>query len=103
MVVKTYLVTGASGFLGYHVCRYLVGRSQKVKGIDIEAFDYPDIADKVTFFKGDIRDCELLEKVIPGTDIIVHSAAALPLWPRKEIFSVNIFEGKALLLGHLEN
>ncbi|GAG93525.1 unnamed protein product, partial [marine sediment metagenome] len=56
MEARTFLVTGASGFLGYHMCKYLVTKCQIVRGIDIEVFDYPDIADGVTFFKGDIRD-----------------------------------------------
>ena len=90
MEAKAFLVTGASGFLGYHVCKYLVNRHKIVRGMDVEVFDYPDIADKVTFFKGDIRDKQLLEEAMRGLDVVIHSAAALPLLHRKEIFSVNI-------------
>lgn len=90
MEAKTFLVTGASGFLGYHTCRYLVSCGKTARGIDIEDFDYPDIADKVVFFKGDIRNRQLLEEAMRGTDVVVHSAAALPLWDRKEIYSVNV-------------
>lgn len=72
------------------MCKHLVAKRQTVRGIDIEAFEYPDIADKVTFFKGDIRDGELLEEAMRGVDVVIHSAAALPLWPRKEILSVNV-------------
>ena len=90
MEAKAFLVTGASGFLGYHMCKYLVTKRQMVRGIDIEAFDYPDIADGVTFFRGDIRHGELLEEAMRGVNVVIHSAAALPLWPRKEIFSVNV-------------
>jgi nucleoside-diphosphate-sugar epimerase len=90
MTVRTFLVTGASGFLGYHLCKYLVSKDKIIRGIDIEAFDYPDIADKVTFFKGDIRERQSLEEAMRGVDVVIHSAAALPLWPRKEILSVNV-------------
>lgn len=55
MEAKAFLVTGASGFPRYHMCKYLVTRHQTVRGMDIEAFDYTDIANEVTFFKGDIR------------------------------------------------
>jgi len=76
--------------LGYHVCKYLISRGKTVRGIDIEAFDYPDISDSVAFFKGDIRNRQLLAEAMRGVDVVIHGAAALPLWPRKEIFSVNI-------------
>ena len=90
MKAKTFLVTGASGFLGYHICKYLLAKGQIVRGIDIAAFDYPDIADEVTFFKGDIRHRDLLEKAMRGVNVVIHSAAALPLWPKKEICSINV-------------
>lgn len=87
---KVFLVTGASGFLGYHICRYLVSHGKTVRGIDIEAFDYLDIADDVSFFREDIRNRQSLEEAMRGVDLIIHSAAALPLRPRREIFSVNV-------------
>ncbi|MEA3253566.1 MAG: NAD-dependent epimerase/dehydratase family protein [Chloroflexota bacterium] len=87
---KTFLVTGASGFLGYHVCRALLEKEQKVRGIDIEDFAYPDISDSVDFFKGDIRDAPLLAKAAQGADVVIHCAAALPLRSRQEILSVNV-------------
>ncbi len=90
METKAFLVTGASGFLGYHICKYLTTKRQTVRGMDIEALDYPDIADKVTFFKEDIRNREVLEGAMRGVDVVIHAAAALPLWSRREIFSVNI-------------
>ena len=90
MEAKTFLVTGASGFLGYHTCKYLVSKNKEVKGIDIEPFAYPDLADRVTFFKGDIRDSQLLKQAMTGVDTVIHSAAALPLSPRKDILSVNV-------------
>ena len=97
MAAKKFLVTGASGFLGYHICNYLLAKGQKVRGIDIAPFDYPDIADEVTFFKGDIRNRNLLERAMRGVDVVIHSAAALPLWPEKEIFSINV-DGTRLIL-----
>ena len=72
------------------MCKYLVTRHQTVRGMDIETFDYTDIADEVNFFKGDIRNRDLLEEAMRGVDVVIHGAAALPLWPRREIISVNI-------------
>ena len=90
MEEKVFLITGASGFLGYHMCKYLVTRHQTVRGIDIEPFNYTDIAGGVNFLEGDIRHRQVLEEAMPGVDVVIHSAAALPLWPRAKIISVNI-------------
>jgi len=90
MGAKAFLVTGASGFLGYHVCKYLISRDKAVRGIDIEPFGYSDISDSIAFCKGDIRDRQLLAEAMRGVDVVIHGAAALPLCPRREIFSVNV-------------
>lgn len=90
MEPKVFLITGASGFLGYHLCKHLTALGQVVKGIDVEDFDYPDIAGKVSFHKGDIRDRTLLRDIMRGVQVVVHGAAALPLWPKEEILSVNV-------------
>lgn len=76
--------------MGYHISKYLLTKGKTVKGIDIQALDYPDITDQIAFFRGDIRDRPLLEEAMWGVDVVIHSAAALPLWPRKQVFSVNI-------------
>ncbi|MCD6477695.1 MAG: NAD-dependent epimerase/dehydratase family protein [Candidatus Aenigmarchaeota archaeon] len=86
---KTFLVTGASGFLGYNLCRYLLKKGQNVVGVDLYDFNYPEKS-RIKFFKGDIRDKDLLKKVMKNVDVVVHGAAALPLWPRKDIFSTNV-------------
>ncbi len=83
------LVTGGSGFLGINLVRYLLERDISITVIDKETFDYPE-ASRITFFHGDIRDEELLNKAMNGIDSVVHTAAALPLHSRAEIFSVEI-------------
>jgi nucleoside-diphosphate-sugar epimerase len=93
----SWLVTGASGFLGYHVCRRLVEQGVIVRGIDIAPFDYPDLATQVEFLQGDIRDPDALEKVMQGVSVVVHAAAALPLCSREEIRSTNVGGTRAVL------
>ena len=83
------LVTGAAGFIGYHVCEALLGRGERVVGVD-NLNDYYDPAlkqgrlerlqgrDGFSFYKIDIADREslfdLVEREAP-VDRIVHLAA----------------------------
>jgi nucleoside-diphosphate-sugar epimerase len=92
----TFLITGGAGFLGHNLARYLLKKGSKVQTIDIIPFDYPEIKG-VKHFMGDIRDKEALRKAAAGVDVIVHAAAALPLWKPAEIMSANIEGTKAVL------
>ena len=38
------LVTGAGGFIGHHLVRYLEGRNLWVRGVDIKRAEYEDTA-----------------------------------------------------------
>lgn len=89
-MTDAWLVTGASGFLGYHMCRKLVDRGSSVRGIDIAPFDYPDLAGRIEFVRGDIRDSALMARMTQGVRFVMHGAAALPLASREEIHSTNV-------------
>jgi nucleoside-diphosphate-sugar epimerase len=92
------LITGGSGFLGINLVRYLLGKSiSGITVLDRLDFDYPDVRDKVSFVKGDIRDRDLVSRSMPGHDIVVHTAAALPLYSPQDIFSTDV-EGTQILL-----
>lgn len=85
------LVTGASGFLGYHTCNYFLKKGWEVKGLDIADFDYPDISGKVEFYKGSVNDIYLLELAMLGVDVVIHCAGALPLWSSEAIWATNTY------------
>jgi len=55
------------------------------------------LQEEITFLKGDIRDRELMAKAMAGVDTVIHSAAALPLWSREEIYSINV-DGTDMIL-----
>ncbi len=85
----TFFITGGSGFLGINLARHLLARGHKVVSYDIVPFDYPE-KDKVIDIRGDIRDLAKLTESMKGADIVIHTAAALPLYTPKDIRSTDI-------------
>jgi nucleoside-diphosphate-sugar epimerase len=86
---STYLITGGAGFLGINLARHLLARGHAVTSLDVADFDYPE-RDRVRVVAGDIRDRRAVEQALEGARIVVHCAAALPLYPPAEIYSVDI-------------
>ncbi|MDO8430341.1 MAG: NAD(P)-dependent oxidoreductase [bacterium] len=86
---KTYLITGGSGFLGINLVRYLLARGQRVRSLDAIPFDYPE-KDKIEWLAGDVRDKAAVDKAMKGIDIVVHCAAALPLYSKEDILSTEV-------------
>ena len=86
---KSYLVTGGSGFLGINIIRYLLERGHKVVSLDFAPFEYPE-RDQITEILGDIRDKAKVEEAMQGVDIVIHSAADLPLYSKEDIFTTDI-------------
>jgi nucleoside-diphosphate-sugar epimerase len=92
-----YLITGGSGFLGINLIRHLYEKGHEIVSLDIADFDYPDIKNKIRIIKGDIRDKAVVEEANKNIDIVVHTAAALPLYKPEDILSTDI-EGTRNLL-----
>ena len=86
---KTVLITGGAGFLGINLARYLMSRGYKIVSLDIAEFTYPE-RDQVTIHTGDIRDKAAVNSAMQGVNIVVHTAAALPLYSEADIFSTDI-------------
>ncbi len=91
------LVTGGAGFLGINLIRYLLNKGFQVTSLDIADFNYPDVNAKVKVVKGDIRNGLIVSQLMKETDLVIHSAAALPLYKPEEIRSTDI-EGTRLLI-----
>ncbi len=85
-----YVVTGGAGFLGINLVRYLLAKEQHVTSLDIQPFTYSDCKDKIRVIDGDIRNRDDVRKAYRDADIVVHSAAALPLYKPEDIYSTNI-------------
>ncbi|WP_321421176.1 NAD-dependent epimerase/dehydratase family protein [uncultured Methanobacterium sp.] len=98
---QKFLITGGSGFLGINLTRYLVKRGHKVVIYDIVSFDYEDMVDEVQVVNGDIRNLGDLETACEDVDIIVHCAAALPLYKEEVIYATDV-EGTGNVLKAAE-
>ena len=82
------LVTGAAGFIGFHVAKALLARDDRVTGFD-SVNDYYDVTLKearlaqlageanFTFVKGDLEDAAAVQRVFAGApfDRVIHLAA----------------------------
>jgi len=67
------LVTGATGFTGGHLSRYLAARDYAVRALVRRA---PADADpRIEYVTGDIRDRASLEGAATGVDVVYHIAA----------------------------
>jgi nucleoside-diphosphate-sugar epimerase len=86
---QTYLITGGAGFLGINLARYLLARGHKVASLDIADFTYPERS-KIVEIKGDIRDRAAVDRAMQGVDVVVHTAAALPLYTPEDIRTTDI-------------
>ena len=80
---KNILVTGGCGFIGSNFVHYVVNTHPDVHVTVLDALTYagnienikglPE--DRVTFMHGNICDADLLDRLVPGHDAIVHYAA----------------------------
>ncbi len=86
---NNYLITGGSGFLGINLIRFLLKKDCQITSLDLLPFDYPE-KDQIKTIQGDIRNPEDIKKAMNGVNIVVHCAAALPLYTKEDIFSTDI-------------
>ncbi len=86
---QTFLITGGAGFLGINLARYLLARGHRVVSLDIADFDYPERT-QLTALRGDIRNSADLARAMQGVDVVIHTAAALPLYSPEDIYSTDV-------------
>ena len=74
-----YLVTGGAGFIGSSIARALIARGDGVRVIDNLSTgtreNLADIAARIEFLEGDIRDDKLLARATSGVEVVFHEAA----------------------------
>jgi dihydroflavonol-4-reductase len=94
------LVTGASGFLGAHVVRTLLGQNDRVRALVRPGSPRNHIRRLgVEFVEGDLLDQPGLMQACEGVEAIIHTASLVSYWSRQNAMlqRVNV-EGVSNLL-----
>jgi dihydroflavonol-4-reductase len=96
--VKPTLITGATGFVGWHVARKLLERGQRVRALVRDPARVVEL-DGAELVQGDLRDSESLARAAAGCGVVFHVAADYRLWTREpeQMFRSNV-EGTRNLL-----
>ncbi|HMD48272.1 MAG TPA: NAD-dependent epimerase/dehydratase family protein, partial [Bryobacteraceae bacterium] len=95
--VKPTLVTGASGFIGWHVARKLIERGDTVRVLARPSSEIREL--DVEVVRGDLRDPASLQQAVAGCGVVFHIAADYRLWAKDpgELFQSNVSGTKNLL------
>jgi len=80
MKMKNILVTGGAGFIGGHLCRFLISRKYKVSVIDnFSTGKMRNLPKKINIFKKNILDLNSCVKACKNIDIVIHLAAKVSI------------------------
>lgn len=87
--MKPTLVTGATGFVGWHVARHLIEKGHTVRALVRKGAVAELPVETVT---GDLRDEGSLRRAVAGCGLVFHVAADYRLWAPKpeELYATNV-------------
>lgn len=88
--MKPTLVTGATGFIGWHVARRLLARGETVRALVRPGSKVREL--EVEVVTGDLRDRESLDRAAAGCGVVFHVAADYRLWAKDpgELYRSNV-------------
>ncbi len=99
------VVTGGAGFLGYHIAQKInrITNFSDCVFFDIAKFEVNDYDKEIKCIYGDVRDKKQMDEMMKGVDAVIHCAAALPLWKKKDIMETNVGGTRNVLDSSLKN
>lgn len=88
--MKPALVTGVSGFLGWHVARALLRRRIPVRALVRRPEAVAEVDAELV--AGDLRDADAVRRAVEGCGLVFHVAADYRLWVRRprEMYESNV-------------
>ncbi len=101
--MKPTLITGATGFIGWHVARHLVEQGVKVRVLARDPKRVHDL-DGVEIALGDLKDPDSLKRAVAGCGVVYHVAADYRLWSKdpEELYRCNVAGTHNLLAASRE-
>lgn len=103
MAEQRVLITGGAGFLGVNLSRALLPLGYAITSLDIAEVADADLRDHVTPVRGDIRDRAVVDRAMAGVDLVVHTAAALPLYSPHDIHTTDVDGTRTVLDSALQH
>ena len=100
MTSYNILITGGAGYVGSKLVPKLLELKHSVTVLDLMIYgeDVLDNSERLKKIKGDIRNKSLLEKIIPGHDVVIHLACI----SNDPSFELNPTLGKSINLDAFE-
>lgn len=96
--MKPILVTGATGFIGWHVARQLLDRGDRVRILVRRSSNIREL-DGASIAYGDLQDEDSLCRAVEGCRMVFHVAADYRLWAPhpEELYRSNVDGTRNLL------
>ena len=87
---RPFLVTGAGGFLGSALARFLLQKGVKVRGF--ARGHYPHLEEEgLEMLRGDLKDPESVLRCVEGCQAVFHVAALAGAWgPYEDYYQTNV-------------
>lgn len=112
MSTKRILVTGASGFIGSHLCAALAARGDSVRALYRRKEAPPELRDlaaayaggngdgrsRVELFNADLGDSARVREAVAGIGAVIHAAALASDWGSLELFIKANYDATVTLL-----
>ncbi len=91
------LITGATGFLGYHIAKNLKDEGHQVINFSRSHTSELDDIDIQTI-KGDLQNTDDINRALSGVEAIFHVASKVGMWGRwKDFYNINYIGTKNLV------